>query len=99
MSKFIKEEQLKVDNIVFNGKEMGTSIEKMPVLLTDKTDEDTQTIEELWKSMLYFCKNRVKDNEKYNGEYPIATRMVQMETLKALVEAIDEFHDKFKDKK
>jgi len=67
-------------------------------LLTDKVNEDMQSIEELWKSLAFFCNNRVVDNIKYDGVYPISAREMQMPTLKALVEAIEEFHTKFKDK-
>ena len=54
-----------------------------------------QTIGELWESIAFFANNRVKDNSGYNGEYPIETRIHQMETLKCLVDAVEDFHNKF----
>lgn len=61
--------------------------------LTDSTDPgNIQTIGELWESLHFFAECRCKDNLKYNGEYPLETRINQMETLKVLVKTIEEFH-------
>ena len=66
------------------------------VKLTDRVDENTQSIGELWESVEQFAYNRVADNRLYDdNKYPIEVRIAQMATLRVLVKAIDEFHAKF----
>lgn len=61
--------------------------------ITDSVDPgNIQTIGELWDSIAQFCNSRIKDNSRYNGEYPLETRINQMAQLKGLVNAIEEFH-------
>ncbi len=65
--------------------------------LTDGLSEDVMTIGELWEAVQAFAVRRVSDNQKYNGDYPLETRMCQMETLHTLINAIDEFHREYSD--
>jgi hypothetical protein len=60
--------------------------------LTDRVNNDTQSIEELWESLAKLSQNITKDNQRYNGEYPISIRERQMITLDSLVNAIKGFH-------
>lgn len=70
---------------------------RMNPKLTDCVDEQTMSIGELWESLATFASNRKNDNTLC-GEYPIETRMMQMDTLRCFVNAIEEFHEKFKPK-
>ena len=61
--------------------------------LNFRKDSKTQTIEELWKSLEFFVRRRVEDNNCEPHNYPLNTRIEQMNTLKTLVNTIDETHN------
>jgi len=63
--------------------------------LTDRVDENTQSIGELWESLAKFTQRRAEDNKNYFGDYPLSVRRAQMPTLKSLVAAIEKFHDQY----
>jgi hypothetical protein len=65
------------------------------VKLTDKTGPDTMTIGQLWNELALFCNRRNNDNYRYDGDYPIDTREIQMPALHSLVSAIEKFHIRF----
>lgn len=71
----------------------------MTVKMTNRADENTMTIGELWETLYEFAKNRHEDNKLYEGAYPINTRINQMQTLRTIVDAINDFHSKFEHKK
>lgn len=62
--------------------------------ITDRLNQDTQTIGELWESLATFCNNRIEDNKR-NEQYPLDTRISQMAHLQSLVNAIYATHDKY----
>lgn len=59
--------------------------------LTD-ANEGMQSIKELWESVAKLSKHVVEDNEKYDGEYPVSVREMQMVTLKALIRELETHH-------
>lgn len=63
--------------------------------LNFKKDEDSQIIEELWISLAKISSNIVNDNThlNYEGEYPIKIRKIQLTSIKALVNAIEQTHN------
>lgn len=58
-----------------------------------KRNENFQSIKELWESMALFCTNRVEDNTRYHGKYPVQLRANQMKTLESLVNEIKAIHN------
>jgi hypothetical protein len=62
------------------------------IKLTERPDSDTLTIGELWEELALFCNRRANDNKRYDGNYPIDTREMQMPALHSLVSAIEKFH-------
>lgn len=51
------------------------------------------SIEELWEQIAKLGNNRVKDNN-LSESYPLHTRMMQLHSLKVLVQTIEETHNK-----
>lgn len=51
----------------------------------------TQHISALWESLAKLASNRCKDNAR-SSEYPLSCRERQLESVKALVDAIEKTH-------
>lgn len=65
------------------------------LLMTHKSSEEKQSIDELWKSVENLASGRVKDNA-LSDEYPLSVRETQLSSLKTLVEEIEKNHDSMK---
>jgi hypothetical protein len=61
-------------------------------------DPDTQTVAELWESLLILTQGRVEDN-KASLEYPAETRDRQLTSAQALIDALKMAHAKMKTRK
>jgi len=69
-----------------------------PKLTDSSSPNHVLTIEELWNTLAYCCNNRCYDNQKYEGEYPLETRIQQMDDLRMLISEIEKFHKIFSEK-
>lgn len=59
-----------------------------------KLNNDTQSVAELWESIRRLSTGRCADNNANFDDYPLAWRCRQLDTLKALVQALEETHNK-----
>lgn len=60
--------------------------------LTFSIDANTQTIEELWKSVADLSTRRVADNALCR-HYPLSVRVGQLNTIKCLIQTIEKTHN------
>lgn len=51
------------------------------------------SIEELWEQIAAMANNRVQDNNLCDS-YPLHTRMMQLHTLKSLIQTVEDTHNK-----